>query len=88
MAAATSTTQSLKGMRYAVAAMALRVCGAFQQPRTTRGTVALRAKPKVVVFDLDGCLWEPEMCWAASPRRAPRKQPPRDARRGLMRVGS
>ena len=61
MAAATSTTPSTKGMRYAVAAMALRVCGAFQQPRTTRGTVALRAKPKVVVFDLDGCLWDPEM---------------------------
>ena len=61
MAAAMKTTQSMKGMRYAVAAMALHVCGAFQQPRTTRGTVALRAKPKVVVFDLDGCLWDPEM---------------------------
>ena len=58
------TTQSMKGMRYAVAAMALHACGAFQQPRITRGTVgtvALRAKPKVVVFDLDGCLWDPEM---------------------------
>jgi len=51
----------MKGMRYAVAAMALHVCGAFQQPRTTRSSVALRAKPKVVVFDLDGCLWDPEM---------------------------
>ena len=51
----------MKGMRYAVAAMALHACGAFQQPLTTRGTVALRAKPKVVVFDLDGCLWDPEM---------------------------
>ena len=61
MAAAMKTTQSMKGMRYAVAAMALHACGAFQQPRTTRGTVALRAKPKVVVFDLDGCLWDPEM---------------------------
>ena len=62
MAAATSTTQQgMKGMRYAVAAMALHGCGAFQQPRTTRRTVALRAKPKVVVFDLDGCLWDPEM---------------------------
>ena len=61
MAAATKTTQSLKGMRYTVAAMALHACGAFQQPQATRGTVALRAKPKVVVFDLDGCLWDPEM---------------------------
>ena len=64
MAAAMKTTQSMKGMRYAVAAMALHACGAFQQPRITRGTVgtvALRAKPKVVVFDLDGCLWDPEM---------------------------
>ena len=41
MAAATNTTQGMKGMRYAVAAMALHVCGAFQQPR------ALRAKPKM-----------------------------------------
>ena len=61
MATATKPTQSLKGLRYAVAAMALHACGAFQQPRTTRATVALRAKPKVVVFDLDGCLWDPEM---------------------------
>ena len=36
MAAATSTTQGMKGMRYAVAAMALHVCGAFQQPRAAR----------------------------------------------------
>ena len=56
------STQSMKGMRYAVAAMALHACGAFQQIKTTRNSpVALRAKPKVVVFDLDGCLWDPEM---------------------------
>ena len=54
MAAAMKTTQSLKGMRYAVARWRCTSAGK-QQPRTARGTVALHAKPKVVVFDLDGC---------------------------------
>ena len=36
--------------------------GAFMQPQTARRPqTQLAAKPKVVVFDLDGCLWEPEM---------------------------
>ena len=49
-------------MRYAIAALVVGHCCAFQQPQTARRTQTLRAaKPKVVVFDLDGCLWDPEM---------------------------
>ena len=48
-------------MKHAVAALVLQLCSAFMQPQATRRDVALRAKPKVVVFDLDGCLWDPEM---------------------------
>lgn len=29
--------------------------------RWSRSLYSLRAKPKVIVFDLDGCLWRPEM---------------------------
>ena len=51
-------------MRHAIAALVLQLClcSAFQQPQAARRTQTLRAaKPKVVVFDLDGCLWDPEM---------------------------
>ena len=48
-------------MRHAIAALVLHLCSAFMQPPTARRDVALHAKPKVVVFDLDGCLWDPEM---------------------------
>ena len=49
-------------MRNAIAALVVVQCRAFMQPQTARGTQTLRAaKPKVVVFDLDGCLWDPEM---------------------------
>ena len=49
-------------MRYAIAALVVGHCCAFQQPQTARRTpTLLAAKPKVVVFDLDGCLWDPEM---------------------------
>ena len=49
-------------MRNAIAALVVLQCGAFQQPQTSRRTqTPLAAKPKVVVFDLDGCLWDPEM---------------------------
>ena len=48
-------------MKHAIAALVLQLCSAFMQPQATRRDVALRAKPKVVVFDLDGCLWDPEM---------------------------
>lgn len=50
-------------MRHAIiAALVLHLCSAFQQPQRSRNTPTLRAaKPKVVVFDLDGCLWDPEM---------------------------
>ena len=46
----------------AAALALLHQCSAFQQPQTARRTqTLLAAKPKVVVFDLDGCLWDPEM---------------------------
>ena len=49
-------------MRNAIAALVVLHCNAFQQPQTARRTqTPLAAKPKVVVFDLDGCLWDPEM---------------------------
>ena len=49
-------------MKHAIAALVLQLCNAFQQPQTARRTqTLLAAKPKVVVFDLDGCLWDPEM---------------------------
>ncbi len=49
-------------MRNAIAALVVLQCSAFQRPQTARRTQTLRAaKPKVVVFDLDGCLWDPEM---------------------------
>lgn len=50
-------------MRHAVVALVvLHHCSAFQQPQTIRRAATLHsAKPKVVVFDLDGCLWDPEM---------------------------
>ena len=51
-------------MRHAIAALVLQLhlCSAFMQPQTARRTqTLLAAKPKVVVFDLDGCLWDPEM---------------------------
>ena len=51
-------------MKHAIAALVLhlQLCSAFMQPQTARRTPTLRAaKPKVVVFDLDGCLWDPEM---------------------------
>jgi magnesium-dependent phosphatase-1 len=48
-------------MRHAIAALVLQLCSAFMQHQATRRDVALHAKPKVVVFDLDGCLWDPEM---------------------------
>ena len=49
-------------MRNAIAALAVLQCSGFQQPQAARRTqTLLAAKPKVVVFDLDGCLWDPEM---------------------------
>ena len=52
----------MKAMRNAIAALLVVQCSAFQQPQTARRTqTLLAAKPKVVVFDLDGCLWDPEM---------------------------
>ena len=49
-------------MKHAIAALVLQLCSAFMHPQTARRTQTLRAaKPKVVVFDLDGCLWDPEM---------------------------
>ena len=49
-------------MKHAIAALVLQLCSAFMQPQTARRTqTLLAAKPKVVVFDLDGCLWDPEM---------------------------
>ena len=49
-------------MRNASAALLVVQCSAFQQVQRARRTPTVRAaKPKVVVFDLDGCLWDPEM---------------------------
>ena len=49
-------------MRNAIAALLVVQCSALQQVQRARRTPTARAaKPKVVVFDLDGCLWDPEM---------------------------
>ena len=55
-------TGSIYTMRNVIAVLVVLQCNAFQQPQTARRThTLLAAKPKVVVFDLDGCLWDPEM---------------------------
>ena len=47
-----------------LAALLAAICttaDAFTRSNPRKATTALAAKPKAVIFDLDGCLWYPEM---------------------------